>query len=208
MWLPVAILAGLAVVGGFLNVPHSLHYLGGESFSNWLAPLLFQTQPAGHGAHAVPAIEYGLQVFAIVWAGSAMLLAWWIYKMDPSWSKAKAFVAHFQTLYRVVHNKYYIDELYDAVVINPCKRLSAQLWAFDAWVVDGMVNGAARFSLVMGDVSHWIDARIVDGLVNFTAWILQQVSAIFRAFQSGRLQHYAFVMFLGFLTFAFWRFLT
>jgi NADH-quinone oxidoreductase subunit L len=207
MWLPVAVLAGLAVVGGFLNVPHSLHFLGGEHFSGWLAPLLFQ-KGTPHGAHAsVPAIEYLLQVFAILWAGSAMLLAWWIYKKDPSWSKAKAFVAKFPALYRWVHNKYFVDEFYDWAVIAPCKRLSAQLWAFDAWVIDGMVNGAARFSMLAARLSSWADAKIVDGLVNLVAWALQQMALVFRAMQSGRVQHYAFVMFLAFLTFAFWHFL-
>jgi NADH-quinone oxidoreductase subunit L len=207
LWLPVAILAGLAVVGGFLNVPHSLHFLGEEHFSNWLAPLLFQ-KDAAHDAHAaVPAIEYLLQVFAILWAGSAMLLAWWIYKKDPSWSKARAFVSRFPTLYKWVHNKYFVDEFYDWAIINPCKRLSAQLWAFDAWAVDGMVNGAARFSVLAGRFSFWVDAKIVDGLVNLAAWVLQQTALIFRAMQTGRVQHYAFVMFLAFLTFAFWHFL-
>jgi hypothetical protein len=47
----------------------------------------------------------------------------------------------------------------------------------------------------------------VDGLVNLVAWILQQVSLGFRKFQSGRVQNYAFVMFLGFIVFAFWKFL-
>jgi NADH-quinone oxidoreductase subunit L len=207
MWLPVAILAGLAVIGGFLNVPHSLHWLGGEHFSEWLGPLLFQRE-AGHAVHgSVPAIEYLLQLFAIAWAGLAILLAWWIYKMDPSWAKAKGFVARFPALFRFVHNKYYVDELYDFAIINPCKRISAQLWAFDAWVIDGMVNGAARFSVLAGRFTFWVDARIVDGLVNLVAWMLQQTSLFFRFIQSGRVQHYAFVMFLAFLTFAFWRFL-
>jgi NADH-quinone oxidoreductase subunit L len=207
MWLPVAILAGLAVIGGYLNVPHSLHFLGGSHFSEWLSPLIFQRE-AIHGAHhAIPAIEYWLQLLALVWAGGAILLAWWIYKLDPSWSKAKAFVAMFPSLDRWVHNKYFVDELYDLIIVNPCKRLSAQLWAFDAWVVDGMVNGAARVTLLAGRFSFWIDARIVDGLVNAVAWVLKQTSLFFRFIQTGRVQHYAFVMFLGFLAFAFWRFL-
>ncbi|MDR2561140.1 MAG: NADH-quinone oxidoreductase subunit L [Holophagales bacterium] len=207
MWLPVAILAGLAVIGGFLNIPHSLHFLGGEHFSEWLAPLLFQ-KGATHGTHAgAPAIEYILQIFAIFWAGSAMLLAWWIYKKDPSWSKAKSFVAKFPNLYKWVHNKYFVDEFYEWAVVNSCKRLSAQLWAFDAWAVDGMVNGAARFSLLAARISFWVDSKIVDGLVNLVAWVLQQMALIFRTVQTGRFQHYAFVMFLAFLTFAFWHFL-
>jgi len=207
MWLPVAILAGLAVIGGFLNVPHSLRFLTDSHFSDWLHPLMFQRE-ALHGAHhAIPAIEYWLQIFAVLWALGAILLAWWIYKVDPAWSKAKSFVAMFPNLYRWAHNKYFVDEFYDFAIINPCKRFSAQLWAFDAWVVDGMVNGAARFSVLAGRFSFWIDLRIVDGLVNAVAWALQQTALFCRVIQSGRVQHYAFVMFLGFLTFAFWRFL-
>jgi NADH-quinone oxidoreductase subunit L len=207
MWLPVAILAGLAVIGGFLNVPHSLHFLGGEHFSKWLSPLMFQSGATAQASADIPVIEYILQAFAMAWAGLAIFLAWWIYKMDSGWSVAKAFVAKFPAIFRWVHNKYYVDELYDAAIINPCKRLSAQLWSFDTWVIDGMVNGAARFSLLAGRFSYWVDARIVDGLVNGVAWVLHQAALVFRSIQSGRVQHYAFVMFLGFLTFAFWHFL-
>ncbi|MCE1228873.1 MAG: NADH-quinone oxidoreductase subunit L [Firmicutes bacterium] len=208
MWLPVAILAGLALVAGFLNIPHSLHWLGGSHFSEWIAPLLYQKE-AVHAAHeAAPAIEYGLMAWAtLVWAPGAMLLAWWIYKMDPSWGKAKAFVAKFPNLYRWVHNKYFVDEFYEWAFIGPCKQLGAQLWAFDAWVVDGIVNGAARVTILWSNLLFWFDARVVDGLVNLVAWLLQQLSGGFRKLQTGRVQNYALVMFLGFLVFAFWKFL-
>ena len=208
MWLPVFILAILALVGGFLNIPHSLHWLGGAHFSDWLAPLLYQKE-AIHAAHeAAPAIEYGLMAWAtLVWAPGAMLLAWWIYKMDPTWAKAKGFVTKFPGVFRWVHNKYFVDEFYEWAFIASCKQLGAQLWAFDTWAVDGIVNGAARFTLIWAHISYWFDAKIVDGLVNFVAWFLQQVSGGFRKLQSGRVQNYAFVMFLGFLVFAFWKFL-
>ena len=212
MWLPVSILAGLAVVGGFLNLPESLHFswvpIPAELFTKWIEPILYQVAPAVHGEHAPPAIEYGLMAWAtFVWAPGAMVLAWWIYKVDPSWSRAKAFVARFPNLYRWVNAKYYVDEFYEAALIGPCKRLSAQLWSFDTWVVDGMVNGAARFTVLWADSMHWVDQKIVDGLVNGVAWLIHQVSLVFRRLQSGRVQHYAFVMFLGFLVFAFWKFL-
>jgi NADH-quinone oxidoreductase subunit L len=208
MWVPVFILAVLALVGGFLNIPHSLHWIGGAHFSEWLAPLLYQKE-AVHAAHeAAPAIEYGLMAWAtLVWAPGAMLLAWWIYKLDPTWAKAKAFVTRFPGVFRWVHNKYFVDEFYEMAFIGPCKQLGAQLWAFDAWVVDGMVNGAARFTLLWANLSYWFDARIVDGLVNLVAWLLQQLSGGFRKLQTGKVQNYAFVMFLGFLVFAFWKFL-
>src|SRR5512133_1696559 len=213
MWLPVAILAGLAVVGGFLNVPASITskwpLMGwtDEHFTKWIEPILYQVAPAHHGAHVVPGIEIFLQIFANVWALTAMGIAWWIYKVDPSWSRAKAFVARFPNLYRWVNAKYYVDEFYEAALIEPIKRFSAQLWSFDTWVVDGMVNGAARFTIIWADLSNWVDQKLVDGAVNLVAYLIQETSSVFRGLQSGRVQHYAFVMFIGFLVFAFWKFL-
>jgi NADH-quinone oxidoreductase subunit L len=206
MWVPVFILAMLALVGGFLNIPHSLHWIGSSHFSHWIAPLLYQTGPVEH--EAAPAMEYILMAVAtLVWAPAAMGLAWWFYGLDPAWSRPRAFVKRFPELFEWVNAKYYIDEFYEAAVIGPCKQLGAQLWRFDSLAVDGMVNGAARFTLGLSHAMHWFDAHIVDGLVNLVAWVLQQVSLGFRKFQSGRVQNYAFVMFLGFLVFAFWKFL-
>jgi NADH-quinone oxidoreductase subunit L len=207
MWVPVFILALLALVGGFLNIPHSLHWIGGAHFDQWLGPLLYQAGPA-HAPQPAPAIEYGLMVWAtLVWAPGAMLLAYLFYGLDPSWARPRAFVKRFPGLFRWVHNKYFVDEFYEMAFIGPCKQLGAQLWAFDTWVVDGMVNGAARFTLLWARISYWFDAKIVDGLVNLVAWLLQQLSGGFRKVQTGRVQNYAFVMFLGFLMFAFWKFL-
>jgi NADH-quinone oxidoreductase subunit L len=207
MWLPVAILAGLALVAGFLNIPHSLHWIGGSHFSEWIAPLLYQTHPV-EAHEAVPAMEYILMAVAtLVWAPAAMGLAWLFYARDPAWTRPRAFVRRYPVLFRWVNAKYYVDEFYEAAFIGPCKQLGAQLWAFDALAVDGMVNGAARFTLALSRALHWFDAKVVDGLVNLVAWILQQISLGFRKFQSGRVQNYAFVMFLGFLVFAFWKFL-
>jgi NADH-quinone oxidoreductase subunit L len=212
MWLPVASLAGLAVLAGALNYPESLHrvlpIVPAEIFSKWIEPLLYQVAPLHHGEHVPPTIEYGLMAWAtLVWAPGAMLLAWWIYKVDPSWSRAKAFVTRFPNLFRWVNAKYFVDEFYEAAIIEPLKRFSAQLWSFDTWVVDGMVNGAARATLIWANLMHWVDTWLVDGTVNLVAWMVQETSGVFRSLQSGRFQHYAFVMFLGFLVFAFWKFL-
>ena len=212
MWLPVSILAGLAVVLGFLNYPESLHRIlpivPSELFSKWIEPLLYQVAPAHHGEHVPPAIEYGLMAWAtLVWAPAAMLLAWWMYKVDPSWSRAKAFVARFPVLYRWVNAKYYVDEFYEAALIEPIKRFSAQLWSFDTWVVDGVVNGAARATLIWAGLMNWVDEYLVDGAVDLVEYFVQETSGVFRGLQTGRVQNYAFVMFLGFLVFAFWKFL-
>ena len=122
----------------------------------------------------------------LVWAPGAMLLAWWIYKVDPSWSRAKAFVARFPNLFRWVNAKYYVDEFYDAALIEPIKRFSAQLWSFDTWVVDGMVNGAARATLIWAELSNWMDEYLVDGAVDLVEYFVQETSGVFRGLQSGR----------------------
>ena len=213
MWVPVFILAILAVVGGFLNYPGSLHRIlpivPEDLFSRWIEPLLYQVAPVHHGAaHVPPAIEYGLMAWAtFVWAPGAMLLAWWIYGADPTWSKARNFVTRFPKVFEWVNAKYYVDEFYEWAFIGPCKQLGAQLWAFDTWVVDGMVNGAARTTVILAHASYWVDAKIVDGTVNLVADATQWFSAGLKVLQSGRVQNYAFLMFIGFLAFAFWRFL-
>ena len=212
MWVPVFIFAVLAVVLGFLNLPHSLEALGkvfgNDHFSKWIEPLLYQITAPEHGHQAAPVIEYALMFWAtLVWAPGAILLAVWIYGLDPSWSKAKAFVTRFPNLFRWVNAKYYVDEFYGAVLIEPLRRFSAQLWSFDTWVVDGMVNGAARVTLIWAELSNWVDEYLVDGAVDLTEYIVHETSGVFRGLQSGRVQHYAFVMFLGFIVFAFWKFL-
>jgi NADH-quinone oxidoreductase subunit L len=54
---------------------------------------------------------------------------------------------------------------------------------------------------------HWVDEYLVDGAVDLTEYIVHETSGVFRGLQSGRVQHYAFVMFLGFLAFAVVKFL-
>jgi NADH-quinone oxidoreductase subunit L len=82
------------------------------------------------------------------------------------------FVARFPTLHRVIFNKWYIDELYDAVFVNPCKRIGTFLWrGFDVKVVDGAVNGCA--------------------------WVVKGVGAGLRYTQSGYLYNYAVAMVVG-----------
>jgi len=212
MWVPVFIFAVLAVLLGFLNLPHSLETLGkvfgNDHFSKWIEPLLYQVSAPEHGHKAAPAIEYALMLWAtLIWAPGALLLAVWIYGVDPSWSKARAFVTRFPKVFEWVNAKYYVDEFYDAAIIEPIKRFSAQLWSFDTWVVDGVVNGAARVTLLWAEFSNWVDEYLVDGAVDLTEYIVHETSDVFRGLQSGRVQHYAFVMFLGFLVFAFWKFL-
>ena len=105
--------------------------------------------------------------------------------------------SRFAFLYRLLYNKYYIDEIYEAVFIKPCFRIAESAAKFDLGVVDGAVNLTARISVVASKIQSWFDLYIVDGIVNMIANITWLCSAIFRRLQTGLVQNYILIAFFG-----------
>ena len=69
--------------------------------------------------------------------------------------------------YRLVRDKYRVDELYEAVFVEGLiKKGGRLLWEIDARVVDLIPNGAAGFAVGLSNVSAWFDRTFVDGAVN------------------------------------------
>ena len=100
--------------------------------------------------------------------------------------------------YKVLYNKYYFDELYHAVIINPMLKFSDFLFGkVDVGVVDWLVNAAGRLSVLVSDIDQWFDSRIVDGGVNGIAAVTRKAGSGMRKIQTGQLQNYAFVIFFG-----------
>ena len=103
--------------------------------------------------------------------------------------------ARFPGVYRVVSNKYYVDEVYDAVFVEGLAKGGGRLlWDFDATVVDGAVNGVRHVTVGLSWISSFFDQYVVDGLVNGVANTLQAGFRGFRRAQTGRVQNYALVM--------------
>jgi NADH-quinone oxidoreductase subunit L len=71
------------------------------------------------------------------------------------------------------------------------------LYAIDANVVDGAVNGTAWGTLSASDASNFVDMKFVDGAVNLVGTILASLSGTFRRVQTGLVQNYALVMLMG-----------
>jgi NADH-quinone oxidoreductase subunit L len=139
--VPLIILAGLAAVGGFVGVPALLG--GSNHLANFLEPVFGHAQEtfnlSAHGSHAT---EYGLMFFSVVVASIGIGIALYMYNKNPD--LPGKFVAKFPGLHRAVFNKWYVDEIYDALFVNPTKKLGTFLWkGFDVKVVDGVVNGVA-----------------------------------------------------------------
>jgi NADH-quinone oxidoreductase subunit L len=135
--LPLVVLALLSLVGGFLNVPH---WLG----SGWLHHFL---EPVFEHAHVEfvedATMEFGLMGLTVAGMALAVGAAWSMYAR-PSPLPARAAAAA-GPLYTGSLNKWFVDELYARVLLNPLVLGSRQiLWAIvDAQVIDGAVNGLA-----------------------------------------------------------------
>ena len=95
--------------------------------------------------HVSRGVEIGLMVLSLAIALTGLSLAYRFYVQRPEISEGLA--TRFAGAHRVLSNKYYVDELYDAAVVQPIKRTSeGVLWkGVDAGVIDGAVNGAGTF---------------------------------------------------------------
>jgi NADH-quinone oxidoreductase subunit L len=175
---PLVLLGVLTAVGGLLNLPPFIG--GGAALEHWLEPV---TQPASrffrlempHGS-----TEFFL-VGAAVLIGAAGLVAGWKATLRrPLLPAAQAPVD--TGLARVLNRKYYVDEVYDAIIVRPVVWLSSLvLWrGVDQGIVDGLaVNGTAHVSRGLGRVGSWLQTGQVGiYIVLFMVgalWILQAV---------------------------------
>jgi NADH:ubiquinone oxidoreductase subunit 5 (subunit L)/multisubunit Na+/H+ antiporter MnhA subunit len=98
-------------------------------------------------------------------------------------------------LYTFLVHKWYFDELYDTVFVQPCRALARACSEFDRLVVDGIVNGAAKIAVIFSGMSGASDKFGVDYAVNLTAQTVYVVGDWSRRIQTGRLRNY--LMFLA-----------
>jgi NADH-quinone oxidoreductase subunit L len=197
MTIPLIVLAVGAIFAGYVGLPS---WLGGSRFERFLEPV-FEPLPIPRPAPVEygPAVEIGLAAFSVAVALVGFLLAYSKYG-KRSWEEQRE-IAQYGGFYRWLLNKWYIDELYDALFVNRAKDAGKTLWKFDAQVVDGAVNGSA-WSTVEGALgSSWWDRWIVDGLVRLIGGFVKTVSWPIRLVQTGYVQNYALVMILGVLIF-------
>ncbi|HKO59335.1 MAG TPA: NADH-quinone oxidoreductase subunit L [Thermoanaerobaculia bacterium] len=195
----LAILAALSVIGGFIGVPAVLGGSHPTTFQRWLSPVLL---PLGehhfHFHEGEATAEYLLMAVSVLIAATGIFLAWRFYAKDPEWTTPRRWAQRFGPVYRVLLNKYYVDELYNATAIRFTMTLSYILSWFDAHVVDGLVNLTRHITVfVLGHGSSLFDRFVVDGAVNGVASTARGGSALFRRMQSGLVQNYALIMGAG-----------
>lgn len=150
MWIPLAILAVLSLIGGWLfNVP------------KFLAPMFPLVEEA-------PGTEWTMYV-SIAAGLVGILLAYVLYVVSPSLPESLA--RTFSGPYRWLYNKYYVDELYDTMVVSPTVDGSRSLlWrVMDAGGIDGLVNGAGKTARGIGGILR----RLQSGSIrSYAAWVV------------------------------------
>ena len=168
MWVPLAILAVLSVVGGWVNIPDALPGLPAvHALHDWLHPVF---EPArgileGHGVHAAHSSPVGGG--EALWAGistvaaAVVILLTFRALVRRTWKPA-AESAEPTGLAGVLYNKWYVDELYDRTIVLPLLALWRGCWRLvDAGLIDGSINGLAAGTRAVG----WIGSLFQTGRV-------------------------------------------
>jgi len=149
MLAPLMILAVLSVVGGWFAAPVFLPG-GTDYFAKFLQPVFGGLEAAGTEGE-VHSLELWLAVIAFAIALGGAMFAHWLYLERPE--KADGLVKSLKPAYTTLLNKYYVDEMYAAVVVKPLLWISTNvLWkAADVAGIDGAVNGIADGTTAIGD---------------------------------------------------------
>ena len=198
MTLPLQLLAIGAIVAGFVGVPAALG--GYNRIEHFLEPsFVAGAVHAAEEEHHAYAVEWGLMALSVLLAAGAIALAYRLYVQRPEESERLA--SDFAGAHRVLTNKYYVDELYDATAVKGTMGGARGLWAVDRNVVDGAVNGTGWTTRASAWVSHVVDKYVVDGLVNLVGRICAEGSYRFRHAQTGLIQNYAVATLFGVFAF-------
>jgi NADH-quinone oxidoreductase subunit L len=174
MAVPLVVLAIGSVLAGYAGVPH---VLGGANWiEGFLEPSFTAAGETGAGAaHAAApggeSIEATLMAVSVAAAFAGIGLAFFFFLRRPD--AAGALALRFHEVRLVLLGKYYVDEIYDAAIVQPIKRISTvALW-------------------------RGVDAGFIDGAVNGTGTLVRGWSAILRRLQTGSVRAYAASLFLG-----------
>jgi NADH-quinone oxidoreductase subunit L len=154
---PLVVLAALSLAGGLLDVPHYLEPMfGGE-----------------HAPHETP-----LVVISVLAGVAGIMLAFLFYIVKPGLAEGVSRL--FGPVYRLIYNKYLVDELYDAVIVHPTRDGSRiLLWrGFDAGFIDGIVNGAGTAAHAAGGVLRHMQSGYIR---RYAAWVVLGAIALIAA---------------------------
>ncbi len=168
---PLVVLGILSVIGGFVGLPA---WLGANRFFNFLEPSLALARHAEH-AEASHSLEIAFAAVSIAAALLGIFIAYRMYIKNPDIPGILA--GRFKGLYQLLFRKYFVDEIYDATIVNPTVNGSTRLlWKqTDVGIIDTAVNGAGETIQGLGSILK----NIQNGLIrSYAVWILLGTLAV------------------------------
>ena len=208
MTVPLIILAVLSAFGGLLNLPKI------QTFANWLDLTLKTGQPVESASEAAAAGGFNPLVasISVLLALAAIGLAWWLYyRRYPELQKLPATKRPDDPLrtligpvFTVLENKYWVDELYWTVFLNPYISLSRFLadvieWRFwHDWFHDVVIVGG--YGVITRLLSVRVDMGGIDAAGNGLGTAVQRSAGWLRRIQTGFVRNYALAVLLGVVT--------
>jgi len=196
MTVPLTVLAGGALVSGYVGIPKLGHF-DYNFFDHFVGrSLAHVTDHEPH--HASVGVELALMALSVGVALAGIYLARKYYGGDKGLSEGEKWAARFPALHRLLVNKYWVDEAYDKTVVRGTWSSARRLFSFDSKFIDGvLVNGSRHFTVAMSLLSGFFDKYFVDGLVNLVGWVSRRASHFFRGLQTGLVSQYALVLVIG-----------
>ncbi len=162
MLVPLVVLAILSVAGGWWAAPHL--FGGPDLFERFVGPVFGTTETAAAGG-----LLEALLGAPVIAGLLGLLLAWWLYLRQPE--RPAEIAKSFSGLYRLLSGKYFIDELYAAVIVRPLLWISTSvLWhGIDERGIDGTVNGIAHG---VGDLGERVRHLNSGNTRTYATWVV------------------------------------
>lgn len=161
MTVPLIVLAVFSAGIGLVGSP-----LLGYAFQNFIH------SGGGHEGGALQPDYFAMGVSSLVsFLGIGLA---YVFYMRGNKILPKGLRAQFGFLYRLLSNKYYVDEIYDAVLVKPCVRLAEAFLSFDVSIIDGMVNAVGNVVRKFSGILRLIQTGLVQNylLIQIVALIL------------------------------------
>jgi len=171
MTIPLIILAALSVFGGLLGLPH---VFGSNFLAHWLHPVIPEISGVPGEIHINSTTEWLVMGLSTLIAIAGWFFAMRLYR-DRGLASDQAFEQRSPALARAIENKWYVDELYAAIVVRPLEAISRFFW-------------------------KGVD-MVIDGIAAMLGFIVRGFGDILRFFQTGNVRNYALMFFLGVVVF-------